>query len=130
MRSRRSSSAEVPGLASRRRSFRALAVPYILGALFVFGVFARALGDGEIRSGVFTYGLICAAAAFGLWRMRRWGRALALIVIVGNVGIGTLGLASWLFGGQDTLAVSLVLLGIGGLLGYAISRPTFNLPHE
>jgi uncharacterized membrane protein (DUF2068 family) len=105
-------------------------VVFAAGAVFVAVLFVRALGEQEIRSGLFTYGALCVATAIGLWRMRRWGRNLALIVTMGNLGLGTLTLLSVLMSRRGPVVGPIVLLVVSLALSYWLSRPAFNLPPD
>lgn len=101
------------------------------GALFVSVLFVRALLErNEIRSGLFTYAVMCIATAIGLWRVRRWGRNLALIVTMGNIGLGALTLFAVLLSRRGPLFGPVVLLVVSLGLSYWLSRPVFNLPSE
>lgn len=93
-------------------------------------LFVRALGEREIRSGLFTYGAMCIATAIGLWRCRRWGRNLALIVTMGNLGLGTLALLSVLMSRRGPVIGPVFLLVLSLVMSYWLSRPVFNLPSE
>ena len=99
-------------------------------AIFTAILFVRALGDDEIRSGLFTYGLFAAAIAVGLWRMTRWGRSLALIMAIGNAGLGALSLLAVVLAerGDAVGPGVLLLLSLGA--GYALSRSVFDLPQD
>lgn len=98
--------------------------------MFVAVLFVRALGQNTIRSGLFTYAAMCLATAIGLWRVRRWGRNLALIVTMGNLGLGTLALAAVLMSRRGDVATPLVLLLVSLAVSYWLSRPVFGLPDE
>lgn len=112
------------------RSFRAAAVLFGAGAVFVAVLFVRALGEREIRSGLFTYAAMCLATAIGLWRVRRWGRNLALIVTMGNLGLGTLTLLAVVMSRSGPVVGPLVLLVVSLAVSYWLSRPDFNLPYD
>jgi len=98
--------------------------------VFVAVLFARSLGEREIRSGLFTYGLLTGAAAVGLWRRSRWGRSLALVIALGNVGLGALALLAVIISRRGDVLGPSVLLAVSLALAYALSRRVFNFPHE
>ena len=60
--------------------------------VFILVLFVRALTEKEIRTGLFTFAVFTAVTAIGMWRIKRWGRSLALVVAIGNVGLGALAL--------------------------------------
>lgn len=93
-------------------------------------LFVRALGENEIRSGLFTYALLTGAAAVGLWRVRRWGRSVALVIAMGNIGLGTLALMAVLLSQEGGIAGPAALLGSNLVLAYALSRDVFTLEDE
>jgi hypothetical protein len=99
---------------------------FAAGAIFCAVLFVRALGEREIRSGLFTYIVACVAAAIGLWRRRRWGRNVALILGMGNIGLGTLTLLSVIMSRRGPVVGPVVLLVVSLLLTYWLSRPTFD----
>ncbi|HYZ94043.1 MAG TPA: hypothetical protein VFA34_16845 [Actinomycetota bacterium] len=115
---------------ARRVAFRAAAVLFAGTTIFVTVLFVRALGDNEIRTGLATYGLFTGAAAVGLWLRRRWGRGLALVIAMGNMGLGTLALLSVIMLRRGNAAGPAILLASSVLLGYLLSRRIFSLPDE
>jgi uncharacterized membrane protein (DUF2068 family) len=104
----------------------------IFGALGIFMavLFVRAITEREIRSGVFTYGAMCVATALGLWRIKRWGRNLAIIVVMGNIGLGTLTLLAVLMSRRGPVIGPVVLLVVSLAMSYWLSRPAFDLSDE
>lgn len=115
---------------SSARAFRAAAGVFAVTAVFVGVLFVRALTEREIRSGLFTYGAMCVATAIGLWRMRRWGRNLALIIAMGNIGLGTLALLSVMLARRGPVVGPVVLLVISLAMSYWLSRPAFDVPED
>lgn len=99
-------------------------------AVFVAVLFVRALSEQEVRSGLFTYFAMCVATSIGLWRVRRWGRSLAIIVSIGNIGLATLTLLAVLMSGRGPLVGPAVLLVASLALSYALFRPAFTLPDD
>lgn len=93
-------------------------------------LFLSALSAGEVRSGLFTYAIFCFAAAWGLWRVKRWGRSVALVLAMGNIGLGGLVLVSVLISNEGDAVIPSVLLGSNVVLGYVLSRPIFDLPAD
>lgn len=122
----KSSSAESANLIA----YRAAAAGFFAAALFVGALFVRALTRGEIRSGLFTYGVLALAVSIGLWLRTHWGRNLGLIMAVGNIGLGAIALLSVILSrdGSPVIPIVLLILSVGA--GYAISRPVFNLPED
>jgi uncharacterized membrane protein (DUF2068 family) len=100
------------------------------GAVFIGVLFIRALFEREIRSGLFTYAAMCVATAIGLWRVRRWGRNLALIVTMGNLGLAVMTLLAVIMAREGPVVGPTILLAISLALSYWLSRPAFNLPYE
>ena len=115
---------------STRRAFRAMSAVFIAVGLFVSVLFVRALGEREIRTGLFTYGALCVASAVGLWRVRRWGRSLALVMAIGNAGLGTLALLAVLISQRGSYAGPALLLVVAVTIAYLLSRPAFTLPED
>ena len=107
-----------------------MAVLFGAGTVFVAVLFVRALGEREIRSGLATYGLLTGAAAVGLWRRRRWGRSLALVIAIGNIGLGALALLAVVISRRGDVFGPGVLLVVSLALGYGLSRSVFNFSHE
>lgn len=93
-------------------------------------IFARALGEHEVRSGLATYGLFCGAAAFGLWQRRRWGRNLALFIAMGNIGLGGLSVLSAIMLRRGPVMAPVILLGASLVIGYGLSRSIFSFDDE
>lgn len=112
------------------RSFRAAAVVFAAVTVFTGGLFVRALTEREIRTGLLTYALLTGAAAVGLWRVRRWGRNVALIVAMGNIGLGTLALMAVLFSRRGSPVGPALLLVTSLVMGFALGRPSFDLEQE
>jgi hypothetical protein len=108
-------------------AFRAAGVLFAAITVFVGVLFVRALEREEIRSGLATYGLITAAAAFGLWRRRRWGRSVALLFALGNAGLGALSLLSVIIARRGPLLGPSILLVASVALAYVLSRPVFEV---
>jgi uncharacterized membrane protein (DUF2068 family) len=96
--------------------------------IFVAVLFVRALGEREIRTGLFTYAALCAATAIGLWRVRRWGRSLALLMALGNAGLGTMSLLAVLIARRGPLLGPGTLLVASVGVAYLLSRSAFALP--
>lgn len=111
-------------------AFRAAAALFAAVAGFVGVLFVRALGEREIRTGLLTYGVLCAAAAVGLWRVRRWGRSLAIVMAMGNAGLGTLSLLAVLIARRGPYLGPAILLAASLVLAYVLSRPVFTLPED
>jgi hypothetical protein len=122
----KSSSASDAGV----RAYRIAASIFAATAVFCAVLFVRGLGRDEIRSGTFTYGLACAAVAWGLWRLVRWGRSFALIIVVGNVGLGALQLITVLVTRRGNVVAPVVVLIVSLVLGYLLGRPVFELSQD
>jgi uncharacterized membrane protein (DUF2068 family) len=103
---------------------------FAAGTVFVAALFVRSLGEREIRSGLLTYGLLTGAAAVGLWRRRRWGRSVALVIALGNIGLGTLALLAVILSRKGDVFGPGVLLVVSIVLAYGLSRRVFNFPDE
>jgi hypothetical protein len=112
------------------RAHRIAASIFAATAAFCAVLFVRGLLRDEIRSGTFTYGLACAAVAWGLWRLVRWGRSFALIIVVGNVGLGALQLVTVLVTRRGNVVAPVVVLIVSLVLGYLLGRPAFDLPQD
>jgi hypothetical protein len=113
-------------LARAGASARAASTVFAAGAVLCTVLFVRALGQREIHSGLFTYGVACVAAAIGLWRGRRWGRNLGLIMAMGNLGLGTLALLSVILSRRGPVVGPIVLLVVSLVVSYWLSRPWFD----
>ena len=98
--------------------------------IFVLVLFVRALGEREIRSGLLTYGLLTGAAAVGLWLVRRWGRSVALIIAMGNAGLGALALMAVLISRRGDVVGPSVLLVASVAMAWLLARGVFDLPDE
>jgi uncharacterized membrane protein (DUF2068 family) len=98
--------------------------------IFIAVLFARALGEREIRSGLATYGLMTGATAVGLWLRRRWGRNLALLIALGNIGLGTLGVLAVILSRRGDALGPALLVVTSLALAYALSRRVFNFSDE
>ncbi len=98
--------------------------------LFILFLFIRALTEKEIRTGLFTFAIFTAATTIGMWRIRRWGRSLALVVAVGNVGLGALALVAVLTSNEGGWIGPAILLVASLGLGYMLGRPIFNLDDD
>lgn len=98
------------------------AITVFVGVLFV----RHLVADQQIRSGLATYGLFTGAAAVGLWRQRSWGRGLALVIVMGNAGLGTLALLAVIVSRRGPWLGPALLLAGSVVLGYVVSRPVFN----
>lgn len=75
-----------------------------------------------------TYGLVCMAlgvvmlaAAYGLWRMRAWGRSLVIQIVLATFPISALGLIGMAFGGKAS-ATGIMASIIGLALAFIIQR--------
>lgn len=108
-------------------AFRAAAALFAAATVFIAVLFARALGEREIRSGLLTYGLLTGTAAVGLWRVRRWGRSLGLLIAMGNIGLGTLALLAVIMSRRGNALGPALLLVTSVGLAYALSQRVFNL---
>src|SRR5438105_2919335 len=98
----------------------------VVAALFVYELEHR----HQIRSGLLVEASFTGATAYGMWRMRPWGRALALVVALGNAGLGSLVLLSALATHQGSKLLPAVLLGTNIVLGYFLGLRVFTLPNE
>jgi uncharacterized membrane protein (DUF2068 family) len=108
-----------------QKSFSARAAFALFAAATVFfaGLFVYLLLEKqEIRTGVATYGLLTAIAALGLWRLRSWGRSLALLITLMSAGLGTLTLLSVLFAREGSVIVPAIVLVASVAASYWISR--------
>ena len=98
--------------------------------VFILVLFVRALTEKEIRTGLFTFAVFTAVTAIGMWRIKRWGRSLALVVAIGNVGLGALALLAVLMSREgDWIGPAILLVASLGL-GYLLGRPIFNLDDD
>ncbi len=96
--------------------------------MFAAGLFVYQLVDKEeIRSGLFTYAVFTGAATVGLWRVRRWGRNVALVIAIGNMGLGTLALLAVLLSREGSWPGPAVLLVVSLVAAYLLGRPVFDL---
>src|SRR5439155_1832339 len=117
----RSTKLQKSSLDSRRSrvAFRAMAGLFAATTVFVLVLFVRALDlHHDIRTGLFTYAIFTGAATIGLWRVQRWGRSVALVIALGNAGLGALATLSWLVSRRGQLVGPLVLLVTSSLLAY------------
>lgn len=91
-------------------------------------LFVRALVDEqEIRSGLATYGGLAGAAAVGMWRGRRWGRNIGLLIALGNIGLGTLATLSVILSRRGDVIGPVVLLATSLALALVLTRPSFDV---
>jgi peptidoglycan/LPS O-acetylase OafA/YrhL len=111
-------------------AYRAAAVLYGGATVWGLGVFAGALGDRTIRSGVLFYAFFTGAAALGLWLATRWGRAMALVVALGNAGVGTLSLLASILDGSSAPVGWGSFTAANVALAYLLSRSVFALPAD
>jgi hypothetical protein len=111
-------------------AFRTVAALFGATTILIAVIFARALGEHEIRSGLATYGLFNAAATFGLWERRRWGRNLALVILMGNFGLGGLSILSAIMSRRGPVLAPVILFAVSLTVGYWLSRPVFSLDDE
>jgi uncharacterized membrane protein (DUF2068 family) len=108
-----------------------MATLFALGTGAVAGAFVfEIVHKHQVRTGLLMYGLFTGAAAYGLWRMRSWGRAMALVVALGNAGLGSLVLLSALVSHQGSKLVAGVLLATNVALGYVLGLPVFSFHDE
>ena len=98
----------------------------VVAALFVYELEHR----HQIRSGLLMYASFTGATAYGMWMMRRWGRALALVVALGNAGLGSLVLLSALVTHQGSKVLPATVLGTSVVLGYLLGLRVFTLPND
>jgi uncharacterized membrane protein (DUF2068 family) len=84
----------------------------------------------EFRSGLLTYGVFTGAAALGLYRLKAWGRSVALLIALGSAGLGTLVLLSTILEQKGPVLSPSALLIASIAVAYWLSRPSFVLPHE
>ncbi len=98
--------------------------------VFILVLFVRALTEKEIRTGLFTFAIFTAATAIGMWRIRRWGRSLALVVAIGNVGLGALALLAVVMSKEGDLLGPAILLGASLVLGFVLGRPIFTVEDD
>lgn len=77
-----------------------------------------------------AFTLLTGAATVGLWRRRRWGRSLALVIALGNIGLGTLALLAVILSRTGDMIGPSVLLVVSLILAYVLSRRVFNFPDE
>ena len=99
-------------------------------ALFCAVLFVRALGEREIRTGLFTYVLVFGATAFALWRLKRWGRSVALLMGMANFALGVLSLAAVTLSDRGPVLGPVIVLVISGVVTYLLTRPVFELPAD
>lgn len=98
--------------------------------VFIVVLFVRALTEKEIRTGLLTFAIFTAATTIGMWRIKRWGRSLGLVVAIGNVGLGALALLAVLMSKEGDWIGPAVLLVASLGLGYLLGRPIFNLDDD
>ena len=96
--------------------------------VFVTVLFVRAVvGEQEIRSGLATYGALTGAAAVGMWRGRRWGRNVGLLIALGNIGLGTLATLAVILSRRGDVIGPAVLLVTSLAFAYVLTRPSFDV---
>ena len=113
-----------------RLAFRGIAVLFAAATVFVIVLFVRDLGEQKIRTGLLTYALFTGAAAVGMWLIKRWGRSIALVVAIGNTGLGGLALLAVLMSRRGEILGPAVLLGASLVLSYFLGRPIFTLDDD
>ena len=116
--------------AAATNAHRVAALIFAAGAVLCAVLFVRGITRDQILSGTFTYGLACAAIAWGLWRLKRWGRPFALLIVVGNVGLGALQFAAVLASGRGNLVAPVIVLGVSLAVGYVLGRSSSDLPQD
>lgn len=109
------------------RPWRFAAALFGATTVFVVVLFVRALGEQEIRSGLATYGALTAAAAVGMWRGRRWGRNIGLLIALGNIGLGTVATLAVIVSRDGDATGPLVLLVTNLVLAFVLTRPPFDV---
>lgn len=102
---------------------------FVVWTAFVAGLFVyEIVHRHQVRSGLLMYGTFTGAAAYGLMRLRRWARGLALVVALGNASLGSLALLSALASKhRDSLWGPALLLAANIVVGYILGRREFNL---
>jgi peptidoglycan/LPS O-acetylase OafA/YrhL len=113
-----------------RSAFAGAAALFGAGTLFVLVLFVRALTHNTFRSGLMTYAIFTGAAAVGMWRRRRWGRGVALVVALGNIGLGTVSLLAGIVDRRSPVLGPVILLVTNVALAYWLGRPVFSFPEE
>jgi uncharacterized membrane protein (DUF2068 family) len=107
-----------------------MALLFALGTAAIVGAFVfEIVHKHQVRTGLLMYGMFTGAAAYGLWRLRAWGRTMALVVALGNAGLGSLVLLSALVSHQGSKLVAGILLVTNVALGYVLGLPVFSF-HE
>jgi hypothetical protein len=98
----------------------------VIAAIFVWEIFHR----HEIRTGLAFIALITGAAAYGLWRLRPWGRGVGLFVALANAGLGAIALLSAIASHRGGKLVPLILLASSMIVGYLLGTRAFTLPDD
>ncbi|MEX2393397.1 MAG: DUF2127 domain-containing protein [Actinomycetota bacterium] len=109
---------------------RAAALVFAVGAALCAVLFGRGITQDRILSGTFTYGLACAVVGWGLWRGVSWARPVALIIVVGNVGLGALQLVAVIVSDRGNLVAPIIVVCVSVLLGYLLGRPSSEHTRE
>lgn len=112
--------------AEGRLAHRLVSVPFLAGASYSLAVFGAGLGRRQIRSGVLLAGMLYGAAALGLWRRRRWGRSLGLLLALANAGVGVLSLLSVIVLGSGSPARPAALLVVNAALAGVLGSRRFD----
>lgn len=111
-------------------AFRTLAAVFAVVAAYAAALFVSRLGEEEIRSGVLLIAFFAATAAVGLWRLRRWGRSLALLVALANAGLGALALLAAILDQRSATVGPALFFAANAGLAYALTRRLFGLPDD
>ena len=92
---------------------------FAVGTTAVTGVFVwEIVHRQEIRTALAFIALITGAAAFGLWRVRPWGRGIGLLVALAYSGLGAVALLSAIISGRGGKFVPAVMLVASMIVGY------------
>lgn len=106
-----------------------MAVPFAAVTVFLVARFAAGLVEREFRTSLPVYIVLMGISAAGLWLVRSWGRSMALIVAVGNAGVGGLALLAAIVAGSFD-AGSAILFIASIAVAYTLTTAPFTLPRE
>ena len=84
----------------------------------------RLLGAAVVGIITLIFGLLCAIAGSGLWRLQPWGRSLTVVLIVISIAVSILGVVAGLVFLRMMIAIlRIIALGVDSLILWYLLQP-------